>query len=568
MTIFKPTSALTPDDLNERTKNIFEQVRGIKVRIGYSKDNNYIAWIKDKGEYHINLTRPNIPAIEEYTATNHELAHYAFKSPIQHTHKEIKKMVAKYPEEIRESMFRYYASVFNFIEDQRIESNLGSIYLGTNNRFIRARKALGDMVFKSNKPVDDPLNALQAVRFGKSYLVQADELKPAIDAINNAEYTGRWGGWILTKKYIENVVDPYLATLDPSKFPHIPAGMRISIGQGKGRWLTKDQLKQLKEALKRGDVIFEESDHNEFDEGDDGEKPDYDEEDKDILRQLREAGEKERNKLKKDLEKVSREYTKRPTTDYGITKINRPTEKFKINTVLATTMNRMFRKVQSRKKKSVGDTGDEVSIPHVIQRMSKGYGDVMLKLKKQSDLTVLVSIDGSGSMDSDEMIGLARYTVATLYASISGIKNINFQAIVWAGGNGKDIGVTDIGKLRDCEMVTCGSNYYSTPTPMAIDYSTRRLLEMGGKKKVLFVITDGEPSYSGYSSQYLIDASKQAVVDAERMGIRVMGFFVGNSETSMREIFKHRYVRCPTMREAITILTKKFQELVIQQVRR
>lgn len=562
--VYIPSYHLTEEDLEERTKNIFEQVIGEPIKIQSDGKGNWISMEAEK-EHIINIQEPPEPEIPRQSALHHELSHYFFRSPVKKAF-QIVKNIARKEFHDKEWMFvnEVYKSAYNLIEDQRVESMMGDIYAGTNNRFLEMREKLGKRIFGNTKDkIQDPINALQASRFFKEKLVGRD-YKEAKEIMDDIQLTGRGGGIVLTKKYIYEVLNPYLRKIN---IPDIKEH-----GDCCGNGICGKPSNAMKELAQRCEKLNDKSDHREF-----GTPPkelgtETDEQDLDIkdtsVDNLKKSGQKDLDKAREDLERVSRSFGKETSMAYDVDKCNRPTASFKVNVVVANEMNRLFKRIQNKTKLTLGQDGEFVSIPHVIQRKAQGYGDVMLKTKRVSGLTVLVSIDASGSMDSPDMIGEARNMTATLYSAIKNIKGINMNAVIWAGDGGKDLGISEAGRIKECEGITCGGNYYQTPTPMALDYSTRRLMEMKGSKKVMFFITDGQPSMSGYDSAQLTQMSRKQVLNAERKGIKVLGVFVGGDEDNMKQIFKHRYARAPTMKEANTLITKKFKELVLRQVKK
>jgi len=569
--VYIPSLHISEEDLMERTKNIFEQVIGVPIIITEDDKCNWISMDDNAKSHIINIQNPPEPEIPKQTALHHELGHYFFRSPVQKAFEILERMaVSDFTEKEQVFVKEIYKTTYNLIEDQRIESMLGDIYEGTNNRFLEMREALGYRIYKDMKDkVDDPIHALQASRFFNEHLVP-DKYKEALSTMEDVKLTGRNGGIVMTTKYIENVLKPYLKSIT---IPNIKEHRGCSGCNGTGRGCSKS-LSKLSNMGKRCERDNSNCDHRGFanvkQESD--EEGDIDEGIGDDLESdvdsLKNQGQKELDKAREDLERVSRSWEKEKSLTYETTNIERPTGEYKVNVNVAQDMNRMFKRIQNKTKLTLGQDGEFVSIPHVIQRKAQGYGDVMMKTKRVSGLTVLVSIDASGSMDSPDMIGEARNMAATLYSAIKNIKGINMNVIVWAGDGGKDIGISEAGRIKECAGITCDGSYYQTPTPMALDYSTRRLMEMKGNKKVMFFITDGQPACGGYDTEYLTEMSRKAVLRAERMGIKMMGVFVGSDEDNMKRIFKSRYARAPTMKEANTLITKKFKDIVLKQVKR
>jgi hypothetical protein len=92
-------------------------------------------------------------------------------------------------------------------------------------------------------------------------------------------------------------------------------------------------------------------------------------------------------------------------------------------------------------------------------------------------------------------IGIARELMATLFKSVENIPNITVKGNLWSSNRAGAIGIEEINSYEDCHKISVDSHYAFTPTHMGIEYSDRMLKEMGGKKNILIIITDGMPNY-------------------------------------------------------------------------
>jgi hypothetical protein len=97
--------------------------------------------------------------------------------------------------------------VFNILEDTRIETLGGEIYAGTGLKFQYSRRMLG----KSLIPIeyDSPIWSLQGARLYRHDLIyKGHEL--AIQVMEDVVCTSLEGSLILTKKYCNEVLKPYI----------------------------------------------------------------------------------------------------------------------------------------------------------------------------------------------------------------------------------------------------------------------------------------------------------------------------------------------------------------------
>jgi len=297
------------------------------------------------------------------------------------------------------------------------------------------------------------------------------------------------------------------------------------------------------------------------------------------LDESKEKGEEETEEVRKKIEENGQNGPANSSfmpEDCGrIVKIDRfnNNQPLEYNMSVAKGLNRIFRELQSKNKYKLYETGDQLDIGAVIRKKARGFGEVFKQKKIVSDLTILVSIDVSGSM-SGQPVDSAAKMCATVYKAIEGVKGINFYAFAWNGGNGH-LDITEIDNLRDCKAINCDGGSGGTPTQEAMAYSVARLIQMKGKRKVLIFITDGEPS-NGQVGRAKV---QKWVKEARRRGYVVIGMYpagypVGRSEDGytsnfgMENMFgKGHYMIYENMDKASGEVLGLFKKLAMKQVK-
>ena len=236
------------------------------------------------------------------------------------------------------------------------------------------------------------------------------------------------------------------------------------------------------------------------------------------------------------------------------------------NHEISKGINKILKFLQIRNKPRIRDTGEEISVPAVIQRKARGYGDVFIQQRNKNRLAICVSIDASGSMNGFP-IETARDMMATMYKAIDGIKDVEIRGVIWAGSS-DTVGVTQVHNLKECRFIhTESGEYGGTPTAYAVEYSERIVEEMKAKKKLLVVITDGYPNsiQGNISAEQLVRIN---VNRARKKGIATMGMWVGGSagDDNMDRMFgKDGYVPVTDMKDASSKVIKEFKKVVLSQ---
>ena len=124
--------------------------------------------------------------------------------------------------------------VYSALEQRRLNSMMGYLYKGYEDRYIEADLAKAKKEFK-NKKIDDPATALQAAQLGLYDKVAKSEFPRANQYVKDVERTGRRGSLILTEEYLNEVVKPwYIAEFGQEDEPEGEGGKGEGQGQGQG----------------------------------------------------------------------------------------------------------------------------------------------------------------------------------------------------------------------------------------------------------------------------------------------------------------------------------------------
>jgi len=574
---FNGRPVISFQSLCDKTKSIFTQVKGIPITVREAEDENYI--YKSGEEFVINIAKKPIAGVTKYTAFNHELGHYAFDSFNAQFPEYIDDQLKMIPQEHHDKALELYRSVFNVIEDQRIESLMGDVYLGIGKRFRQMRKRLGSLKSKTHK-TPNPLDALHCAREYRDGAIDKD-FKMASNIMEDIELKDGEASILLAKEYIDKILNPWIIhQLQNCKNPFPESKAKPVNGQFKidpNGDITCSA--KLDGAFKQAFNDNRSSDHREIDNEltDEQRKQIQDALDKQKEGELAEALEQsEKNaedkvgEIKDKIEENARKQKKSYMPDVkGIEHVNRTpcgwNNDPRPNTRISRNINKILKLLQSRNKPKIKDIGDELSVPAVIRRMARGYGDVMIKKVPRQKLAILVSIDASGSMDGNP-IRNARDMMATLYKSIQGIEDIQLKAVIWAGG-ARDCLVSEVNSLRDCKTIHCNEYSGGTPTSYAVEYSERVIESMKAKKKLMIVITDGYPNSAYDGNLDAMQLVRREVNRARSKGIGTLGLMVGGSrDIYMDQMFgKDGYVTVDNMEQASNSVIKKFKQVVLAQ---
>jgi len=194
---------LTEQDYDKKKAGIISRIVNKPITIDYRKGIN-CAFLKQDSSFHITKSLPKIKGIDGNTAMNHELAHILFESFDPRAIRTVNEWALKWNNsEQKESDLakKIYYEALNVIEDQRIESLWGKIYLGNFKDFIRVRKKLGkDLEF-----VESPTFSLLAERFFREDLLPNSKYGFVGKLIHDVE-----GKDVMASILVLNKIKPYL----------------------------------------------------------------------------------------------------------------------------------------------------------------------------------------------------------------------------------------------------------------------------------------------------------------------------------------------------------------------
>ena len=239
-------------------------------------------------------------------------------------------------------------------------------------------------------------------------------------------------------------------------------------------------------------------------------------------------------------------------------------------------MSKVFKKMNEIPRTTIGYEGDEVDIESYIKNKAEGYdvSKCLVDTKYVQGASILVSVDGSNSMEDSEhgcsSMTRARDMVATMYKAIEGMNNISLRTIVWSGDVMGKMNVTSVKSLEDTRNIRQTLEYPTTPTHMAIEYSTKMMKRMKGRRKLLIFITDGRPEHMKngmmFPTQTIVKMSINAMVKGMRRCDNMVVILIKPSDFSQKcceDIFGRRLIVTDDMKSGSDIIMNKFKSLVM-----
>ena len=551
---------LSNKDMYVKYANVVEVVRKAKITIVHAGNDNFVQYhgiTDNKGVYRIFSATPNVKGIEKFIGILHELAHVLFQSPF-----DASKNLFKENWKLEDKDYEFFFNVFNVIEDQRIESQMGKMYLKHGSRFNKTTKKLGKLMGKDvrNK---NPIDILLAIRFqrGDDIINDTKDYDVYAKALEDVVLTDKFGALRV------------MVTLKPYLDKYLSDREEVSINTSQS--LFNEQLKEISQ--EHSDFVQnnkKSSGETDLDVPEELLQPDKETEEskEDIIEQGKQEGESVVGDI---FDSLRGEIPKEPLPK-RVKLVKRVDGKVKIDMKIAKGLSKIFKKMKMQKKDFIDSEGDEVDVESYVEALIRGnnLNNCRVNKKITNGIALVISIDASSSMRGNR-IYTARKLVATMYESIKSIDNVEIRANVWGADGAGIVGMTEINSKNDLGQISCdvpNHSYAVTPTHMGLEYSAKMLKKMKGNKKMMIMITDGQPNYyiNGYHmsfTNYLKTCTK-SMLKARQVTNNINCIVVSDTHSyrynPVRRLFKSKNImNVDNMTIASEKVIKQFKRMVM-----
>ena len=557
--------------------NVVEVVRNAKIKIFHTGNKNCVVYTGLKrfdvkgaeyDEYKIYSATPNVKGIEKFVGIIHELSHILFQSPFKAT----KRLLDGYWH-LKGEKYQLMFNIFNVLEDQRIESQMGKMYLKHKSRFNKTTKKLGVLMDMDKILIDNPINMLLAIRFqrGKDikHLKNYDVYEKALKDVVLTDKYGALRVLVSIRPYIDEWLKEKESKVDNT----------VMLDKD-----TSDTNKQWKENN------IENSDNNENDdpenipedirESDDDyrERHSSPPEKPDINKTLEDGKELGKDVVNNIFSKLRNDGTTVKLLK-NVKIVKRIPEKVTIDQTLVKGLAKLFKILKMRQKEYIDKIGDDIDIESYVEGIVRGsnMGNCRINSKTAYGLSIVVSIDGSSSMHGTKIIA-ARNMVANMFESVKDLDNVDIRANVWSGASNGSVGITEINSKSDIENIgicVLNGGYYSTPIHMGIEWSGKMLKEMKGNKKMMIIITDGIPNHftAGYHIPMMsyLKSCKKSMVKTRNITKNILCMVVEGKQSyrynPVKILFKpSQTMNVPNMSKASERIIKEFKQMVMKSL--
>jgi len=563
---------LSNRDMFVKYANVVEVARNSKIEIKhYGKTNcvSYSGISGGKHQFKIMSATPNVKGIEKFVGIIHELSHVLFQSPFTATRNLLQDNWG-----LDGERYKLFFNAFNVLEDQRIESQMGKMYLKHAGRFTKTTKKLGELMKFDTIMLDNPVNMLLAIRFHRGDDIMKLKNYDVYDkALKDVVLTDKYGALrvlVTIKPYIDEWVNTKDERRKDASNSYQTDELKAEISEFADDTARTNSMHTQNSKESSGEDTFAEAPDDLKDLSKMSSK-DVD----DMINQSKENGKSNVSDIFNSLRNDGN-YKKLPK---NLKMIRRYESNYDIDYKVSKGMSRIFKTLMMRSKEFIDYDGEEIDVESYVEGIIRGndMGKCRVNQKTSHGVSIVISIDGSSSMQG-EPIETARNLVATMFESVKNIDNVDVRANVWGGNTYGFVGMTEINTMNDVKYINLRShagNYMTTPTHMALDYSSNMLKQMNGSKKMMILITDGVPNHfnAGYHvpiNTYMVSC-KKSLVKAMSVTSNIMCIVVqGDSSfknNPIRTLFKgSKVMNVYTMKNASEKVIKRFKIMVMNSL--
>ena len=237
-----------------------------------------------------------------------------------------------------------------------------------------------------------------------------------------------------------------------------------------------------------------------------------------------------------------------------------PGPKVRYNKNTAKRLQNIFKRIQGGSIRDIDSVGTDIDVDSYIDYKINKIGNFLSSSKNYTGFDVVIAIDQSGSMKDN--MDIVREMCATLYHAITGLPNIRLTVIGWSGLSELCI----VKKITNPQQIGSLEANGNTPIGMAVWYSKNQIEKMRSKKRLFYLITDGEPN-----NKRDIHVAKEAIQIMKRQGVMCHGIHVGKSYKNLKEfmdlVFGRNYVVCRDFEEVDGLLTSRISKQIIKSLK-
>ena len=256
-------------------------------------------------------------------------------------------------------------------------------------------------------------------------------------------------------------------------------------------------------------------------------------------------------------------------SEVNYNELDKTNTEYILNTMLVSEIRRSIDAVTTLKDKNYY-SGNTLNLTEVINSRHTKDTKIFNRKSGKIKLSVLFSVDCSGSMSGEPIDGCRRIVYNTMKA-IERNPHVEFECVGWSGDSVGNVYYRHITKASDVlTKLQTGGGHSSTPTMNALIHAEQILKNMKGQKKVLILLTDGTPSDHAFngvvlSKEDLLNECNKKIQHIKSKA-KIVPIILG-SNRNFAQMFRTGYIEIGEPKDLPKILMRQFRKVLVSELR-
>ena len=236
---------------------------------------------------------------------------------------------------------------------------------------------------------------------------------------------------------------------------------------------------------------------------------------------------------------------------------------------------KLFNTLKQKTKPQISEDGDDIDIETMLEVVKKGSNEFYIDNAKVEGTSILIAVDCSGSMKSDDRLTTCQNICATMFRAVEKIPTIDMKVVCYGGasstyGEHTKTGVYDINNEHECSLMGTDSEHILTPTTNSLLYCTEKINKMKGKKKLMLYLTDGMPQNAEQTNYKTLAEQagktyKTIKANNPRLVIKPLLIDIDGHTELIKTIFGKDYMRVSTATVS-DFIRREFRQAIIRSM--
>ena len=532
-------------------------------QINNIKDTNYKLIIANQRDISKKEKLIHITKYDTKTNLEHSLAHILYDSKVPNI--EVLKQIS-HTGSIQGCMI--LKDIIHTLEAERVEYNWGLVYYGSKQQFEKQRNG------RITDAELDPISAIQFVRNGEIDQVKGTKYEKAIDIVNGVHGCDHRMSIKLAIEWYNEFIKDFINDNIQNKLDQDDKTFQDVEIKGNSYYRHQRDKQEFEHDKTISNYNFQlkfmnhkRGKQNEFEHfSRNGTVKQLEKIQNMDIEKLKKSGEKKIQKINQQLLKVEKPpNTLRNQGKFKMFKSERREGEYTIDKITARRLEKIFNRIRARRVKRYDEYGEIIDIDEYIQNNINNENKFWDMEKKEIGLTIVIGIDLSGSM-ANKSVDECRDMCGTILSATRRLSNVRVVFVPWSTSNyHHDLTAEELTTFNDIKRIT-KNEHNQNANDLAHQYLDDIAQRFKGKK-VIIMMTDGEPFCYGIEYKDLLKNTKNAIKHSKKNGHTVYGVYFGYKDETlqlMKDMYQDDFINCVTIQDTSKAIIELVKKSVLQ----